>query len=147
MLNNDVAAGADNSKEQKDLANLLSQHAIHFAHTGHPSSVNNGSREWKPAFEAAPAAASTTSRQKSPTTPNKINLMRFAIGTADNGGSGSSRLVSVARNNNNDKKAEEDSEGNNNAEEEEGRKAVEWEKLFERCDFINSDAVRAEIGV
>lgn len=119
LLNEDVAAGGDNSPPQRELAALLSGSAAAFAWTGDPTAAaaKGGKclKDWPVAFRPQKGGEKG---------PEELNV--FLVGgeqgsgvakaSADGGAGGSQR-----------------------------DKAVGWEKVIERCGFINS--ITQEIGV
>ena len=120
MLNNDVAAGGDNSVNQQKISRMLSGSAAAFAHTGDPTrSDGEVLKDWLEAYGGSIMTGHAESY------PESLNL--HVIGGPY--GTGTSTLKR---------------KGNGNGKSDRDR-AVEWEKLFERCDFINS--IQEEIGV
>ena len=118
ILNEDVAAGGDNSAPQRALSALLSGSAAAFAHTGDPT-VSRGRvlKDW-------PLAYAGQSRQAlSKLYPDKLNL--YVVGGPQ--GSGPATIASGG------------------AAASAREKALAWEKMLERCSFINS--IQGEIGV
>jgi len=118
ILNEDVAAGGDNSASQRALSALLSGSAAAFAWTGDPT-VSRGVtlKDWPLAYP------DRSSRALSKTYPDQLNL--YVVGGPQGSGpavvSSGSRVQSAR---------------------EEG---LAWEKMIERCSFINS--IQGEIGV
>lgn len=120
ILNEDVAAGGDNSADQRELSALLSGSAAAFAHTGDPT-VSKGRT-----FNDWPIASSDQSRQALGSEyPEELSL--YVIG----GPHGSGPAAVTSR------------KGGGAVSERE--KALAWEKVIERCHFINS--IQEEIGV
>lgn len=120
IFNEDVAAGGDNSPAQQDLSALLSGSAAAFAHTGDPT-VSRGR-----SFKNWPIAYSDQSRHAlSKEYPEQLSL--YVVGGPH--GSGPATIASR-------KGSEAVSERD---------KALAWEKVIERCSFINS--IQEEIGV
>ncbi|KAL8706320.1 MAG: hypothetical protein Q9201_000639 [Fulgogasparrea decipioides] len=120
MLNEDVAAGGDNSRAQRELSAMLSGSAAAFAHTGNPSSSNGHVfKEWSIAY---PDRSKQTLAKEQ---PEGMNI--YVVGGSE--GSGPAHIASGRQ-----------SDGSGERE-----KALAWEKLFERCSFINS--IQEEIGV
>ncbi len=120
ILNEDVAAGGDNSAAQRDLSALLSGSAAAFAYTGDPTASRGLSlKNW-------PIAYSQQSRQAlSKEYPEELSV--YVIGGPH--GSGPATIASR--------------KGSEAASERE--KALAWEKVIERCSFINS--IREQIDV
>lgn len=120
LMNEDVAAGADNSPGQQDLSALLSGSIAAFAHSGDPT-VSKGRT-----FKDWPVAYPDRSEQAlSKEHPDHLNL--YVVGGSH--GSGPA-IVSF---------------GTGNAAKSGREKALAWEKMMERCAFINS--IQEEIGV
>lgn len=120
VFNENVAAGGDNSAAQQELSALLSGSAAAFAYTGDPT-VSRGQT-----FKDWPIAYSDQSKQAlDKVYPDELNL--YVIGGPQ--GSGSATIASA---NLREAALERD-------------KALIWEKLIERCHFINS--IQDEIGV
>ena len=118
ILNEDVAAGGDNSPAQRALSTLLSGSAAAFAYTGSPTT--SGGRT----LQNWPIAYPDQSRQAlSKVYPEKLNL--YVVGGSQ--GSGPATIASGS--------------GATSARE----KALAWERVIERCSFINS--ILGEIGV
>ena len=120
MLNEDVAAGGDNSAAQRDLSALLSGSAAAFAYAGDPG-ISSGRtfKDWPIAYQ------DQTGQALDKEYPSELSV--YVIGGPY--GSGPAKTASGA------------GEGSTLARE----KAVAWEKLIERCNFINS--IQEEIGV
>ena len=120
ILNEDVAAGGDNSAPQQALSALLSGSAAAFAYTGDPT-VSRGKsfNNWPPAYQDQSGQALTSEY------PQKLTL--YVVGGPH--GSGSATIVS--------------NQGTSSISALE--KALDWEKLIQRCSFINS--IQAEVGV
>ena len=118
ILNEDVAAGGDNSPAQQALSALLSGSAAAFAYTGSPTTSRGRTlQNW-------PIAYPDQSRQAlSKVYPEKLNL--YVVGGSQ--GSGPATIASGS--------------GATSARE----KALAWERVIERCSFINS--ILGEIGV
>ena len=120
VLNEDVAAGGDNSAAQQDLSALLSGSAAAFTYTGDPT-VSKGRilNNWPVAYP------DQSSQALSKAYPEKLNV--YVVGGPQ--GSGSATVAS--------------DESTSTASER--AKALAWEKVVERCSFINS--IQEEIGV
>ncbi|KAL8721383.1 MAG: hypothetical protein Q9225_001930 [Loekoesia sp. 1 TL-2023] len=120
LLNEDVAAGGDNSAVQRELSALLSGSAAAFAYTGDPT-VSRGRvlASWPLAYRDQSTAALGKDY------PEKLNL--FVLGGPY--GSGPATITAVTG-----------GDGRSVREE-----ALAWEKVVERCTFINS--IREQIGV
>ena len=118
MLNEDVAAGGDNSAAQRDLSALLSGSAAAFAHTGDPA-VSPGR-----VFTNWPIAYPDQSKQAlAKVHPEQLSV--YIVGGPEKSGPANTGP---------------------NIEGAGGRqKALASEQLLERCNFINS--IQAEIGV
>ena len=120
ILNEDVAAGGDNSAAQRALSALLSGSAAAFAHTEDPT-VSRGKtfKNWPPAYPDQSGQALSSEYPQRFTT--------YVVGGPLGGGSATiasnqgTSSVSVLEN------------------------ALDWEKLIQRCNFVNS--ILAEIGV
>ncbi|KAK7748157.1 hypothetical protein SLS53_001412 [Cytospora paraplurivora] len=113
-----LGGGADNSAEQLLLSNEVSRRIAGFVTSGIPD------KEWPVAFEGASEAELENEF------PERLSLQPF-------GGPYGNGPVSVQRS-----RRIEGDVPSTLAEE-----AIEWERLFERCDFINSAEVRRETGV
>ncbi|KAI1810425.1 alpha/beta-hydrolase [Poronia punctata] len=133
-----LEGGADNSDEQLELSKKVSRRIVSFVTSGpaspHPSSEkrNNSveNRKW-------PAAFRRCSRDEIKMEhPSKISLELF-------GGPYGSVPVSVAKT----AEVEVTEEVEVTASRKDAQQALELEKIFQRCEFINSEAVRREIGV
>ena len=112
LLNNDVQAGGDNSPAQRRLSALLSGSAAAFAHTANPTeSEGEVLKEWPEAYEGQSKEAMKKEF------PEDANV--YVVGGTF--GSGSAAV------------SKEVKEGSSPRE-----KAVEWEKVLQRCEFINS---------
>ena len=117
MLNEQVAAGGDNSREQQELSALLSGSAASFAHTGDPTnSRGEVLQDWPLAFQNTSHCAAEH--------PEEIivNVVGGPQGSGFGRVSGSGLDAMSAR-----------------------EKALKWEKINERCGFFNS--ILEEIGV
>lgn len=110
-----LGGGADNSPDQLALSAAISRRIVRFVTSSEPD------EEWSPAF-AGVAEENTKDRL-----PSSISLQLF-------GGPYGNRLVTVREH-----------PGEDDGPTTEAEKAVAWEKLFERCNFINSAEVREEI--
>lgn len=114
-----LGGGADNSPAQIELGKSFSRTIIHFVGSGSPEGDGSGVESWPGAFSDA------TQQELSKGFPSKLSLLVT-------GGSYGKRAVTVA------------SGGSASTDAE---KAVHWEKLFSRCEFINSNQMREEAGV
>ena len=118
MLNGEVAGSGDNSPEQKQLSALLSGSAAAFAYSGDPTkSEAEVLKDWPPAY------LRSNSKLLKQEYPHRLTLQVIG-GPHGTGPASVSRTV------------------------EDGTPrvwAVEWERLLERCEFINS--IAEEIGV
>ena len=112
LMNEDVAAGGDNSAGQQELSALLSGSIAAFAKTGNPT-ISNGPvfRDWKIAYRDQ---IDQTLRSE---IPEELNV--YVVGGAL--GSGPARMES----------------GMGSGASARDR-AVAWEKVVDRCGFINS---------
>ncbi len=120
MLNEDVAAGGDNSVAQRELSVLLSGSAAAFAPTGNPTdSEGRVFKEWPLAYPDR--------REQVLAKEHPENLNIYIVGGP--GGSGAAHIAP----------------GGMGGEAEERERALAGEKLMERCKFINS--IQEEIGV
>ena len=115
VMNEDVAAGGDNSPSQKELSALLSGSVAAFAWTGDPTATKGAKalKGWPVAFD------------KGGQGPEKLEV--YVVGGEH--GSGASTAT----------------RGGGGTEGSQRDKAVAWEKLIERCAFINS--ITEELGV
>jgi carboxylesterase type B len=114
-----MAGGADNSAAQLKLASSVSQTVVKFVVSGTPS----GSKTtWPAAFAGATKAELAQTKY-----PSSFVVQLF-------GGPYGNAPVTVSR----------DPRKNGSSP---GEDAIRWERLIERCDFINSDQVRQETGV
>ena len=120
MLNENVAAGGDNSAAQRELSAFLSGSAAAFAHTGNPSESDGR------VFKDWPLAYPDRREQ----VLGKDHPERSSVYVI--GGPGGSGPATIAP------------EGAGKAAGERDR-ALAREKLIERCNFINS--IQEEIGV
>ena len=113
-MNEDVAAGADNSPAQRDLSAHMSSSIAAFAWTGDPTATKgaNGFKEWPVAFGKDGQGSE--------------NLELLVIG-GEEGSGVATATIGGGR------------EGSPRDE------AVAWEKVVERCAFINS--ITEELGV
>ena len=119
ILNGHVAGGGDNSPAQQRLASLLSGDAAAFAHTGHPTrSDSRVLRDWPTAYHDSSARDSPKEH------PDQMTV--YVVG-----GPHGSGPASISKSNGTGSLARE--------------RALEQEKLFQRCEFIN--AIQEEIGV
>ena len=122
VLNNQhLGGGADNSPAQLELGKTMSRSILKFVTEGDPTGSPGGLTEWPGAFEGI-----SKKEIKQNSTPSKFSLQIF-------GGPYGTQPVTV------DKEAR--------SKLSDAGQAVAAEKLFERCEFINSDTVREEIGV
>lgn len=120
MLNEDVAAGGDNSPAQRELSALLSGSAAAFAHTGDPT-VSEGRvfKDWPLAYPDRRGQVLAKAH------PERLSV--YVIGGPE--GSGPAHVAPAG------------ASGAAGAREQ----ALAGEKLIERCSFINS--IQEEIGV
>ncbi|KAJ5729941.1 lipase [Penicillium malachiteum] len=115
----EVNAGADNSVEQLELARKVSRRVIAFAYTGSPEDSESGTDAWPVAFDEKEI-------RKGKNNPEKMSVQVFGLEEDLDGAVTISRGVEPV----------------NQLE-----RAMNWEKLFDRCDFINSPKMRRESGV
>nr|AIF75063.1 carboxylesterase [Daldinia eschscholtzii] len=113
-----LGGGADNSPTQLELAKTISRSIVKFVASGIP---DGGPEGWPAAFDGV------TKGELKREFPSRIALKLF-------GGPYGNAAVSL-------KKDANEAEGTA------AEQAVKWEKLFERCEFINSEKVREENGV
>ncbi|KAI1466956.1 alpha/beta-hydrolase [Daldinia caldariorum] len=113
-----LAGGADNSAHQLGLAKAMSRSIVKFVTSGKPAGGSDG---WPAAFDGA------TKEELGKESPSRLALKLF-------GGPYGDAAVSLEK---------DGSEAVGTAAEQ----AVKWEKIFERCEFINSEKVREESGV
>lgn len=120
FMNEDVAAGGDNGPAQRELSTLLSGSMAAFAHTGDPR-VSRGQtfKDWPTAYQDSSQAALRKDY------PEALSLN--IIGGPNGSGQATTTYKTTSR-----KISERE-------------KALSWEKLIERCRFINS--IQEEIGV
>lgn len=109
FMNEDVAAGGDNSANQQDLSTLVCGNAAAFAYSGDPT-ISRGRtfKDWPIAY------LDQSGQALSKDYPEELSL--YVVGGPQGSGPAST------------------SSG-----------VLEWEKLIERCGFINS--IQEEIGV
>lgn len=111
--------GTDNSAAQRAQATYVSRKIARFVTCGSPDDDNDGAT-WDDAFTNA------TGKEWEGEFPRRLALQLFG------GPHGNEQVVL---------RKEDESAGT------EAELAVRWEKLFQRCEFINSDGVRKETGV
>jgi hypothetical protein len=116
-----LQGGADNSAAQLELSKTVSRSIAKFVNTGNPEGEGSGVEDWPSAFYDA------TKKDLRKEFPDSISLELF-------GGPYGTQPVTVKKGG--DKNDASDTE-----------KALYWAKLFERCEFINSEKVREESGV
>ncbi|XXH00193.1 hypothetical protein Hte_006535 [Hypoxylon texense] len=117
-----LRGGADNSWAQLELARFMTRNIAKFVTSGSP--IQDGHPDyqvWPPAF------VNVTEEALKKDFPDQISFKLF-------GGPYHNTPVTVSKD-----------EGEDNLDA--ATKAVKWEKLFERCEFINSEKVRKEVGV
>lgn len=114
-----LEGGADNSPEHLDLAKNLSRAITHFVDSGSPEGGSSDGKSWPAAF------ADVTQKELSEDFPSKLTLLV-------SGGPHGTEAVTVAPGGTPSTDAEH---------------AVYWEKLFSRCEVINSHQMRDEAGV
>ena len=119
LMNEDVAAGGDNSADQRDLSALSSGSVAAFAYSGDPN-ISKGRT-----FKDWPVAYPDQSQQAlSKDYPEDLKV--YVVGGPQGSGPGSM--------------SSEPDEASSERE-----KALAWDNLIERCGFINS--IQEEIGV
>ncbi|KAL2844687.1 alpha/beta-hydrolase [Aspergillus pseudodeflectus] len=116
--NHHLGGGTDNSEPHIALAQDFSKTIIEFVNNASPGESTNGTGLWRPAYSTATSGQDWF---------DELSIQLF-------GGPYGSELVTVSKDG--DKNAKTDAE-----------KAVYWEKLFGRCEFINGQQMRAEAGV
>ena len=121
VFNEDVAAGGDNSRPQRELSALLSGSFSAFAHSSNPTTAQAGRsfNDWPLAY------GGQTAQSLSRSEPDAIELL--VIEGVESSGPAVAGLLT------NDTVASERQRG------------VDWEKIVERCGYINS--ILDEIGV
>ncbi|KAI1114929.1 alpha/beta-hydrolase [Nemania sp. NC0429] len=123
-----VGGGADNTPPQLELAKLVSRSIVSFVASG-PAGRQSGERGVEHIARWPPAFPGITDKELRSEFPSKLSIQLF-------GGPYGNNAVSVSKN-----QTQATQSGG------EAERAIEWEKLFARCEFINSAEVRAEIGV
>ena len=119
LMNEDVAAGGDNSPAQKELSQFLSGSAAAFAYSGDPNiSQGRTFKDWPLAYPDRNKSAVAKDY------PEAVSLYIIG-GPTGNGQATTPRNSSPTVSNR--------------------EKALAWEKIIERCQFINS--IQEEIGV
>jgi carboxylesterase type B len=121
LNNQQLSGGADNSAAQVVLSKLFSQRIVKFITSGAPDQDGNDRDAWPTAFAGA------TRQELEDEYPSQLS---FKI----TGGPYGRRPVTITK----PPSKSVSSEAND---------AVYWERLFERCEFINSPSVRMESGV
>ncbi|KAI1205860.1 alpha/beta-hydrolase [Annulohypoxylon truncatum] len=116
-----LEGGADNSAPQLELSKMMSRTIAKFVTSGIPSVGDSSAEAWPPAFDGV------TRDELKEEFPTKILLKLF-------GGPYGNTPVSVSRD-------------GNEATTTEAERALRWERMLERCEFINSEKVREESGV
>lgn len=115
--------GTDNSAAQRAQAELVSRKIARFVTSGSPD--DDYDKAWSGAFVNA------TEKEFKGDSPSRLALQLF-------GGPFGNVQVAIRAS---------DGGGDEGGSASEAELAVKWEKLFERCEFINSDGVRKETGV
>ena len=115
VMNEDVAAGGDNSPKQKELSALLSGSVAAFAWTGDPTATKGAKalKDWPVAFD------------KREQGPEKVEV--YVVGGQEGSGAATATI------------------GDDGSEGSQRDRDIAWEKLIERCAFINS--ITEELGV
>lgn len=116
-----AGTGTDNSAAQLAQAEYVSRRIARFVNSGSPDDDNEA--EWSGAFTNA------TEEELGGEFPSRLTLQLFG------GPHGNVRVAVHA------------GDGGDEGSRSEAEVAVKWERLFERCEFINSEAVRKETGV
>ncbi|PLB55452.1 alpha/beta-hydrolase [Aspergillus steynii IBT 23096] len=116
-----LEGGADNSASQLALARVVSRAITNFVNTGTPEKSESQTETWPAVFSGL------TSEDLSRESPSRLSIQVF-------GGPYGTVPVTVGR----------DTDGSMAGEAEE---AIQAAQLFRRCEFINSELVRAETGV
>ena len=132
ILNSDVNPGGDNSEKQKSLSKQLSSSVIAFAWTGNPNVLETAGSKIKEGFSDWPTAFEAKATQEVNDGIEEASI--FVVG-GKNGSGGATIRRGEARTG-----VDDDEKGASSRD-----KAIAWEKLIERCEFINS--ITAEIGV
>ncbi|KAE8154789.1 alpha/beta-hydrolase [Aspergillus avenaceus] len=114
-----LGGGADNSHPQLELSKRVSRTITKFVGTGSPEGNGSGVESWPAAFH------DVGKPELSKDFPDKLSLQVV-------GGPYGTTPVTIAKGENPSSAAEQ---------------AVYWEKLFSRCEFINSHQMREESGV
>jgi carboxylesterase type B len=118
-----LGGGADNSAQALELSSMTSESIIRFAASGNPNGHGETNHNaWPPAF------ADTSKEQLRQSTGPVSFSLQLTGGPYHH----QPVMVNIGK----------DSENSSSTED-----AVRWEKLVERCQFINSDQVRREAGV
>lgn len=115
-----LGGGADNSASQLELGKSISRAFLRFVTEGPRGRKPSSAEEWPAALEGV------NERDMKRDFPNTFSMQLF-------GGPYGNRSVTVS--------------GKSKGSETEADKAVRWEKLLERCSFINSAKMREEAGV
>ncbi|KAL1985438.1 hypothetical protein VTN96DRAFT_7881 [Rasamsonia emersonii] len=116
-----LEGGADNSAAQLELGKTISRSIAKFASSGSPEGGGSGVEMWPAAFY------DVTRQELKKDFRSKLSLQLF-------GGPYGTRPVTISR--------DMDETVTTAAEQ-----AIQWEKLFSRCEFINSEKMREEAGV
>jgi carboxylesterase type B len=119
--NQQLSGGADNSAAQLVLSKAFSRRIVKFIVSGAPDQVDNDKDAWPPAF------AEVITQDLKDEYPSQLSFKLT-------GGSYGDRPVTITKTSSKPPSTEPE-------------KAAYWEKLFERCEFINSPTVRLESGV
>jgi carboxylesterase type B len=121
LNNQQLSGGADNSATQLELSKTISRRIAHFVTFGTPDGAVNDTEAWPTAFSGA------SKEELKIDYPSRLSLKLT-------GGPDWSRPVTVSKT----------AQGMSS---DKGEQGVYWEKLFERCEFINSPTVRMEDDV
>ncbi|KAI0546956.1 lipase [Xylaria curta] len=123
-----LGGGADNTPQQLELAKQISRRIVSFITAG-PDGRQSGVRGAEDIAGWPPAFVGSTDSELHNEFPSRLSIKLF-------GGPYGSTPVSIV------KGREQITSLAGEAEQ-----VMEWEKLFARCEFINSEEVRREIGV
>jgi carboxylesterase type B len=122
FYNDHLRAGADNSDPQLELARNFSRTIIQFAH-GTPQEAGDRLQSWLPAFSDHSLKSSRSDM------PSHISVQVF-------GGPHGSGCATCSENT-----------GVELGDLTDAAKALHWEKLFDRCAFLNGPQFREEAGI
>jgi carboxylesterase type B len=123
-----VGGGADNTPQQLQLAKQMSRSIAAFITSG-PTGRQSGVAGAEDLTGWPPAFAGITDAELQSEFPSRLSIKLF-------GGPYGNLSVTIAK--------DQGETGNPTSDD---KQALEWEKLFTRCEFINSEVVRREISV